>query len=147
LGIIATMANEMLIEGLRTKLADIQNQSREVERQLRRLTTDRNIVLSALRLFEEPGHSQTPGQKQRGTLVRSIYETLGKTDEALPPRRIAERLAARGKRTLTPREFEYLLSRVRAALPRLSDKLTSEMREGDQAVYWRIRVADEAEIG
>ena len=52
-------------------------------------------------------------------------------------REIAETLALQAVRHLDKREFGLVVAKVRNAMPRLSDRLEGELREGTK--YWQVK--------
>src|SRR5580700_1117975 len=131
--------NQYVIDGLKTKIAELNLRLRESERLVRKLHGDRSAVLAALRVFEGPDILPPIERAKRGSFARSIYDVLRDAGEPISPRGIAEWLAAKSGKPVGQAEVEQLLKRVRASLPKLSDKLAYETRDGDQAVYWAIK--------
>jgi hypothetical protein len=129
------MSNQYVIDGLRSRLAEIQATIRATEQRLRTLAHDKATVAGALRLFEnEANPDRVSLGIQSGAFARTILDTLREAGEPLSARGIAEALV-KGK-TLERADFNMLIARVRNALPRLSDRLDGEKRE--RTTYWRI---------
>jgi hypothetical protein len=123
-----------VIDGLRSRLAEIQATIRATEQRLRVLAHDKATIAGALRLFEnEVNPDRVSLGIQSGAFARTILDTLRQAGEPLSARGIAEALTV-GK-TLERVEFNMLIARVRNALPRLSDRLEGERRE--RTTFWR----------
>ena len=130
------MSNQYVIDGLRSRLAEIQATIRATEQRLRTLAHDKATIAGALRLFEnEANPDRVSLGIQSGAFARTILDTLRQAEGPLSARGIAEALV-QGK-TLDKADFNMLIARVRNALPRLSDKLEGERRE--RTVFWRVK--------
>jgi hypothetical protein len=131
------MSNQIVIDGLRVKLAEIAGTIGATEHRLKTLSRDKATITAALRLFDDPGVENPTLGIPHGSFNRTILETLRDADEALSARGIAERMA-KGK-ALDTRQMGLLVARVRNAMPRLSDRLEGEQR--DRATFWRVKLA------
>jgi hypothetical protein len=135
------MENQLVIEGLRVKLAEIQAAIRTGEQRLRALGRDKDTINRALAIM---GASNEEGAVSlgiaSGAFTRTILEVIRNASRPMSVRDIAEVLAQRAGRPLDKREFNLVVARVRNAMPRLSDRLHGELR--DRTVYWDIKTKD-----
>lgn len=135
------MENQLVIDGLRVKLAEIQAAIRTGEQRLVTLASERDVITRALAIMgsEVPEGAVSLGIAT-GALRRTILEVLRDADRALCVRDIAEVLGVRAGRPLDKREFNLVVARVRNAMPRLSDRLHGGL-EG-RTTYWSIKTTD-----
>jgi hypothetical protein len=132
------MSNQYVIDRLRVKLAEIQADARATEQRLRRLAHDKAVILDALRLFDVQDAGRRSSLRiKRGTLARTILDTLREAGEPMSVRQVGERLAERAEAPLSKSDMNKLVAQVRNAMPRLSDALDTETR--DRVTYWRVK--------
>lgn len=132
------MENQLVIEGLRVKLAEIQAAIRTGEQRLKALASDKDTITRTVAIM---GSDTAEGAVSlgiaSGAFTRTILEVIRDAEQALCVREIAEVLAIRAGRSLDKREFNLVVARVRNAMPRLSDRLEGELR--GRTTYWKIR--------
>ena len=132
------MENQLVIEGLRVKLAEIQAAIRTGEQGLKAQANDKDTITRALAIM---GSDTIEGAVSlgiaSGAFTRTILEVIRDADRAMCVREIAETLAVRAGRPLDKREFGLVVARVRNAMPRLSDRLDGELR--NRTVYWQLK--------
>ena len=117
------MANELITNGLRVTLAEIQAAIRATERRFRNLALDKASLTATPRLFDDPGTETPTVAIPRGSFNRTILETLRNSPYPLSVRTIVDRMA--GDKVPDKRQMGLLVARGRNAIPRLSDKLAA----------------------
>jgi hypothetical protein len=136
---LQSMENQLVIEGLRVKLAEIQAAIRMGEQRLVTLAAEKDIIIRALAIM---GADTAEGAVSlgiaSGAFTRTILEVIRDADRALCVREIAEVLAQRAGRPLDKREVNLVVARVRNAMPRLSERLTGELQ--GRTTFWRIKI-------
>jgi hypothetical protein len=132
------MENQLVIEGLRVKLAEILAAIRTSEQRRVTLANEKDTIIRALAIMgsETPEGVVSLGIAS-GAFTRTILEVIRDTDRSLCVREIADVLAQRAGRPLDRREFNLVVARVRNAMPRLSDRLDGEMR--GRTSYWNAK--------
>jgi hypothetical protein len=132
------MENQLVIEGLRVKLAEIQAAIRTGEQRLKALARDQETITKALAIM---GSENVEGAVSlgiaTGAFTRTILEVIRDADRPLCVREIAYVLTQRAGRQLNKREFNLEVARIRNAMPRLSDQLDGKLRE--RTTFWQIK--------
>jgi hypothetical protein len=131
-------SNQLVIEGLKVKLGEINTARRVCEQRLLDLARDRDTLTRAIAIL---GQSTNEGAVslgiRTGAFARTILDVIREAPEPVSVREIAGVLAKRSERPLDEREFSLVVARVRNAVPRISNQLDGELR--GRATYWSVK--------
>lgn len=126
-------ADELLVNGVKAKLAEIAEVKKAAEARLKRATTEEATLRATLRLFgADAAVVEGVGGRPRGSLLEAILEVVVGAGEAVTIREISEALAS--GQALGKTEMGLLQARVRNSMPRLGDKVRGQLR--DRVMYW-----------